>query len=287
MYFFVFILLLLILFPNLEKVNNIFIYIKLLVVSSLYFYFISIINTSIIVLLITLLSFMIISVLIYRLIKTTVEMEREDATLFNLAHEVKNPIAVCKGYLDMLDINDRDKIERYVPIIKSEMDRALTIMNNFLDLKRITLTKDLMDVSLLIEDVIKTMEFVLRNNDVNLSIQGLNDELIIDGDYDKLKQVLVNLIKNSYEADAKNIRLDIKVNKNYLKLKIFDDGIGIAESDISKIGDIFYTTKVGGTGVGVSLSKEIIKLHNGDISYDSTLGKGTTVTIILPIRYIF
>ena len=106
-------------------------------------------------------------------------------------------------------------------------------------------------------------------------------------DYDKLKQVLMNLIKNSYEAECKNIKINIKTNDEYLKVEVIDDGKGISKEDLKRIGEIFYTTKVSGTGIGVSMSKEIIKLHNGKLYYDSVLNKRTTATIVLPIKYIF
>ena len=159
-------------------------------------------------------------------------------------------------------------------------------MNEFLDLRRIKLEKDMMDFSLLLSDIKETSQ-VLKESKVKIKIPKIDNEIIIDGDYDKLKQVLMNLIKNSYEADAKNIRLEIKTNSNYLKLKIIDDGIGISKNDLKNIGNIFYTTKVSGTGVGVSMSKEIIRLHGGTLNYESTINKGTTATIILPINYIF
>ena len=248
----------------------------LFIVSIIHFYFIN--N-----LLIQLLSFIIIIYLIYKIINDNKEENNGDS-IYNLAHEVKNPLCVCKGYLDMINSNNLDK---YLPIIKSEMNRSLTIMDEFLDLKRIKLDKDLMDFTLLLDDIKETTKLVLKNNNVKLELNNSLDEVIIDGDYDKLKQVLMNLIKNSYEAVCSNIKIDLKTNKEYLKLKIIDDGKGISKEDLKKIGTPLYTTKVTGTGLGVSLSKEIIKLHEGEIKYDSTINKGTKVTIILPIKYIF
>ena len=84
----------------------------------------------------------------------------------------------------------------------------------------------------------------------------------------------------------RNIKLLVEVNKD-LWIKIIDDGSGISKNDLNKISDVFYTTKPSGTGIGVSLSKEIIELHNGKLFYESELDKGTTVTITLPIRYKF
>lgn len=288
MYFLIFIILIVLLVPNrLEKRSQLIIYLKIFISSFIYFYLLNMITTSILVLALTLLTFITIDFLIYRLLKNNIVEHEENNNLYSLAHEVKNPISVCKGYLDMIDVKDTEKLEKYIPIIKSEMNRALSLMNEFLDLKRINLNKDLMDFSLLIEDIKETVDLALENKNINLNIPDTEQELIIDGDYDKLKQVLMNLIKNSYEANAKNINISLEVHKNNLLIRIIDDGNGITKEDLDRIGEVFYTTKATGTGIGVCLSKEIIKLHNGELSYQSTLNKETIATIILPLEYVF
>ena len=212
--------------------------------------------------------------------------KNDDTAIFQIAHEVKNPIAVCKGYLDMLDATNQEKVNKYLPIIRSEMNRALTIMDDFLNLKRLTLNKDIMDLYMLIEDVEQTVESILGNKNVILEVPTTEDELLIEGDYERLKQVFMNLIKNAYEANAKKIKIEILPKKEKIEVHIVDDGDGISKQDLGKIGQIFYTTKVKGTGIGVSMSKEIMKLHQGTIQYDSSLGTGTQVTLVLPSRLI-
>lgn len=209
------------------------------------------------------------------------EMEKR---IFKITHEIKNPIAVCKGYLDMLDTHDSKKVEKYIPIIRSEMNRAITIMDDFLSISNISIRREILDVYMLIEDVRDTMEQLLKENKVKLEIPKFTDELYLVGDYDRLKQVFINIIKNAYEAHASNIRIITVVNKNKLKIMIDDNGDGINSNDLRRIGDIFYTTKIKGTGIGVNFSKEVISLHNGEINYQSTLGDGTRVTIVLPIE---
>ena len=268
---------------NLDSKNYNIIYFKLFLVSFILFYYARSSNF-ISSIFFTLLSLVLLIWLIYRYLIYS-RVSDNNNLLFQVAHEVKNPIAVCKGYLDMLDINNKDKVEKYIPVVKREMNRALTIMDEFLDTKRITLDKDLMDFSLLLDDIRETMSLVL-DKDVNLIIPSLDEELILDGDYDKLKQVIINLIKNSYEAKAKNIKLVVKIRKNKLKLEVIDDGVGISKNDIDRIGNIFYTTKVMGTGMGVAISKEILKLHSGELSYSSILNKGTKASVLLPLEYV-
>lgn len=281
MYFFI-ILLIILLIPNkFERKYNSIIYLKIFIISTFYFYLINYKN----ILILNIITYTSIIFLIYRLFNNNSKND-ESNTLYHLAHEVKNPIAVCKGYLDMLDINNKDKIEKYIPIIKSEMSRALTIMDEFLNLKKIKLNKELMDITLLIEDVKETTNLVLGNNKINLDVVNSDKELIINGDYDKLKQVIMNLLKNSCEANSKNIKLTVEMNKD-LNIRITDDGIGVSKNDLNKIGELFYTTKPSGTGIGVNLSKEIVELHNGKLEFESEINKGTIATITLPIKYIF
>lgn len=155
-------------------------------------------------------------------------------------------------------------------------------MDDFLNLKRLSINKGIMDMMMLLEDVSITMESILKNKHVSLSLPEINDEVLLEADYDRLKQVFINLIKNSYEANSKNIKIDLFTKKNRLVVTILDDGDGISESDLKRIGQLFYTTKSKGNGIGISILKEIIKLHDGDVLYDSKVNVGTKVTIELP-----
>ena len=221
------------------------------------------------------------------MIRNYEEENSDDTMLFQIAHEVKNPIAVCKGYLDMMDSSHLEKVQKYLPIVQSEMNRALTIMDDFLNLKRLTIQKDIMDFALLIEDVEATMQSILSHKKVELEVSKIEDELLLEGDYERLKQVLVNLIKNAYEANANQIKIEVTPKKEKIEVQVIDNGDGISEKDLKKIGKIFYTTKVKGTGIGVSMSKEIMKLNQGNIKYESTLKKGTKVTLTLPSKFLF
>ena len=208
-------------------------------------------------------------------------------SLFKITHEIKNPIAVCKGYLDMINVKDTDQVERYVPIIKSEIERLLTILQDFLLINRDNLDLDIMDFNMLIEDTIHKLSPLLKDNNINLHLNILDDEIFINGDYNRLSQVLINIIKNSIEAIPEehkgkiNITTKIKDKKYYLTVE--DNGVGMDKEVLTNIKKPFYTTKKRGSGLGVSLIYEIIEAHNGKIEYSSEYGKGTKVMIQLPI----
>lgn len=271
---------------NQEKMLKILLIIKSFITSFIYFSTFEQSNIQILYLSFSLLYFYMLLELSYLFLREFEEKNNDDTIIFQIAHEVKNPIAVCKGYLDMLDTTKKDKINKYIPIIKSEMNRALTIMDVFLNLKRLTVQKDIMDLYMLIEDVDATMQSILSSKNVLLEIPTIDGELLIDGDYERLKQVFINLIKNAYEANANKIKIDVRTKRDYIEVDIIDNGDGISTKNLKKIGQLFYTTKIKGTGIGVNMSKEIIKLHQGTIKYIPNNEKGITVSLVIPSKFL-
>ena len=211
-------------------------------------------------------------------------------SLFKITHEIKNPIAVCKGYLDMIDYKDTDKVERYIPIIKDEISRTLILMDDFLDYTKIQVEKDITDLYLLLEDTYKIVKPLFKKNQIKLTLNiDDDDDVYMNLDYNRLKQVLVNLLKNSIEAKDNRkkdnyVSIDTIKKNDEIIIRIKDNGIGMDTKSLEKVDEMFYTTKEKGTGLGVALSKEIISQHGGDIKYSSVKGKYTIVDIILPYQ---
>lgn len=208
-------------------------------------------------------------------------------SLSTLTHELKNPIAVCNGYLEMLNLDDKEKSKKYVSIIKSEMNRSLTVINDFSSygkLKKLELEE--IDLICLLDDTYQTLSTLFKENEATLLLQATEEELYISADYNKLKQVLINLLKNTLEAKKEDHPLQVKILVKNLKYKvkiiIKDNGIGMDKNTLDHIYDLFYTTKTNGTGIGTAFSKEVINLHKGTIKYNSVLDKGTEVIINLP-----
>ncbi|MCI6107347.1 MAG: HAMP domain-containing sensor histidine kinase [Candidatus Faecimonas sp.] len=219
------------------------------------------------------------------------ELEREKElklALFKLTHEIKNPIAVCKGYLEMVNIENKEKLKKYLPIIKDEINRTLLVINDFSDYGKLQIDKEEVDLEMLLDDIKETLEPLLKEKKVKANFIIKEEELYAELDYNRMKQVLINLIKNAIEAkdDERQLKITttIKKVKEEIQIKVEDTGIGISKENLEKIDKIFYTTKEHGTGIGVALSKEIVERHKGSIIYQSTLGKGTKVTILLPIK---
>lgn len=208
-------------------------------------------------------------------------------SLFKITHEIKNPIAVCKGYLDMLDINNKVQLRKYISIVKQEIERTLMLMNDFLSLTKLKVVKKKIDLSVLMEDICDLGKELIKAHKMKF-IDDIEDiEVYINGDYDRLKQVFINLIKNAIEAIPQTkegiIKLEVKKQNGKVSILITDNGRGMDEDALNKVGNAFYSTKTNGTGLGVKLSKEIIDEHHGKIKYRSKTKKGTTVIIDLPV----
>ncbi|MBR3162296.1 MAG: HAMP domain-containing histidine kinase [Bacilli bacterium] len=206
-------------------------------------------------------------------------------SLFKITHEVKNPIAVCKGYLDMMDINNKRKAKKYIDIIKQEIDRSLNIMTDFMEFSKINIEKEVLDINVLLEDIIEELSIIINKKKIKFKKNITKDEIYTNGDYNRLKQVFINIIKNSIESIPKKgeIKITTHILKKMYYIEIIDTGCGMDEYTLSKIKEFFFTTKKQGSGLGVSLSNEIIKAHNGEIIYYSKTGKGTKVVVKIPI----
>ena len=211
-------------------------------------------------------------------------------SLFKITHEIKNPIAVCKGYLDMFDINNKEHI-KYINILKEENEKILLLLQDFLAMNKIKIQKEILDINMLLEDVVDQLTPLLKGKNIKFDYDVALDEVFIEGDYNRLNQVFINMIKNSVEAldniKKPKISLNHKIDGNKFIISIEDNGSGINESDMERIKEPFYTTKKNGTGLGVSLSCEIISAHDGTLEYFSKVNEGTKVVITLPIYEVF
>ena len=217
-----------------------------------------------------------------------IEHEKElRSSLFKVTHEIKNPIAVCKGYLDMIDINDKKKIRKYVPIIKDEISRTLILMDDFLDYTKIKIEKEDMDIVMLLEDLEDYLEGLFKKNGIKATFDLPDEDIYIEADYNRLKQVFINILKNAIEAKDVNkeenkINIKLESDNKDMKIIIEDNGVGMDEDTLGKVSEMFFTTKNKGSGLGVSLSKEIILQHGGELVYNSVKGECTRVIVTLP-----
>jgi len=185
--------------------------------------------------------------------------------LFEIMHEVKNSIAVCRGYLDIIDSNEEGDMNKYLSIIRSEINRSTNIIGDFMLYKRFKVTKEIMDINLMLSDLCNDMKLFVESNRIVFDYEFSNDDIYIEGDYDKLKQVFINLMKNGIESisnDKGRIKFRSFVLDNYCYILISDNGCGMSDDILKKVMKGGFTTKKGGNGIGVNFSNQIIKEHD-------------------------
>lgn len=223
-----------------------------------------------------------------KLYLTIKDIEKNKAfkiSISKVAHEIKNPLAVIKGYLSIFNPYDSNKCTRYKNIIEREVNNALLILKDFSEINNMKIIKEYMNFNNLLREIKETIIPFFRNKRINLQIDS-EKQIYIKADYNRLKQVFINILKNSCEALGKKGIISIKAYTNNSKLiiNIKDNGNGMSKETIENIFTPFYSKKLDGTGLGLCLSKEIIENHGGSIKYNSVLHKYTLVKIILPIN---
>lgn len=205
--------------------------------------------------------------------------------LFKITHEIKNPLTVVNGYLSMFDVTDIEKSKRYISILKNEVNRTLNLLSDFMEFTKIKVVKKECNFNDLISDVKEVLIpfFVKKNVNYSFCVQN---NIIVNMDYNRIKQVIINVIKNAVEACRESngmVTTTAFTEEDYLIIVVKDNGIGMDKFVLDNILVPFYTTKDNGTGLGVSLSKEILEAHGGTINYDSVKEKYTTCKITIPL----
>jgi signal transduction histidine kinase len=202
-----------------------------------------------------------------------------------IAHEIKNPLSALKGFTQLQQEKDKDD-DQYYPIMLNEIDRINAIVNDLLILgKPNTAIKNPMNLLDIIQYVITIINPHAQRKDINIKLD-VNGSPVVLGDENQLKQVFINLIKNSMEAMPEGGIISIKTanEKDYVEISVIDEGCGIDPDKLAKLGEPFYTTKQNGNGLGLMVTKKIIEEHRGEFSIFSELESGTTVKIRLPLN---
>lgn len=205
-------------------------------------------------------------------------------SIFKVTHEIKNPLAVIKGYLSIFDPYDSEKCIKYKNILEIEVENALNVLKDFSSINHLDIKKNNINYYDLLMEAKETILPFFNDKNIKLNINSPR-ELFVNADYNRMKQVLINILKNSTEALSDNGKIDIKsyIENNKLITIIKDNGHGMDKETIDNLFTPFYSKKSFGTGLGLCLSKEIIELHNGTIKYTSKLNLYTKVKIVIPV----
>ncbi len=212
-----------------------------------------------------------------------------------VSHEIRTPMTAIKGWGETLkNINDNPEIlNKGLNIIVDETERLSVMVEELLDFSRmqngkIRIVNEQLDLLYIIEQVYDIYKQKAVNEDIGLSLD-LNDntDVRLIGDKDRIRQVIINILDNAikYTPHGGNISISVERIQKYVKITISDSGIGIHQKDLPHIKEKFYKAdnNVRGTGIGLAVADEIIKMHSGEINISSEVSEGTIVDIILPV----
>ena len=226
--------------------------------------------------------------------------ERLKTEFMNIAaHELRSPVTPIKGYLDLIihDNESNEKIKNWAKISLRNAERLLRLVNDILDVSRLdsdTMRFDMekIDPVELLNEIVEDMRPAITNKNLEFRVKIPTPLPHIIGDKHRLSQVLKNLIGNALKfTDAGYIAVEVEKKDNHIMISVADTGIGISNDELKKIFTKFYQAYTGedrnneGTGLGLFISKEIVKKHNGAIWAESEVGKGSRFIIQLPYVY--
>ncbi|MFC4798623.1 ATP-binding protein [Neobacillus sp. GCM10023253] len=204
----------------------------------------------------------------------------------SVAHEIRNPLTSLKGFVQLLKVED-ERHQFYYQIMLDELDRINHIVGELLLLAKpqaVKFTKA--DVKKLLKDVISLLSSEASYHNVQIESRFPNVEMTIECEPNQLKQLFINIIKNAIEASGNGGMVTIsfkKMEPETISIVIEDNGCGISEERLAKIGEPFYSSKEKGTGLGLTVSFKIVESHHGTIHFESRENQGTSVHIVLPI----
>ena len=203
-----------------------------------------------------------------------------------IAHEIRNPLTSLKGFLNLIRSGEKND-SRYFDIMSDELDRIDGIVSELLMLTKPRVYElayyDLRDV---MRDTITLLETQANMHNIEINVTYEDGPLWVYCVESQVKQVFINVLKNAIEAMMHGGVIEVRLwrRMDQVHVQIKDEGPGISEEHLAKIGQPFYTTKENGTGLGLMVSYKIVDNHQGRMNVRSEVGKGTVFEIILPFR---
>lgn len=231
-------------------------------------------------------------------LKKSEQMRREFVA--NVSHELRTPITSVKSYSETL-LEDPDMPpemrRRFLSVILNESDRMSKIVQDLLTLSRFDagsiefeFTRFSFEKS--VRDVYSAMRIEAQKHKHEFTLEFLTPVPEIRGDRGRIEQVLINMVSNAikYTRDGGKVKITAGAKDGKVWCSVRDNGIGIPKQDVDRVFDRFYrvdkarSRESGGTGLGLSIANEIVSRHNGNIQLESKAGRGTVITVTLPVE---
>jgi two-component system phosphate regulon sensor histidine kinase PhoR len=213
----------------------------------------------------------------------------------NVSHELKTPLTSINGYAEMISngMAEGEEVKKFAGIIQKEGTRLLTLIESILNLSKledesVEKTYEEIDLYETIKDVVHKLKPQAASHKVNLEVDG--EITHVKANKRMTEDLVYNLIDNAikYNVENGNVLVSVKNEENNGLISVKDTGIGIPQEEQDRIFERFYridksrSKKIEGSGLGLSIVKHIVEYHNGSITLESEVGKGTTITIKLP-----
>jgi signal transduction histidine kinase len=227
--------------------------------------------------------------------KTRMQKELQRAEKMNaigqlaasVAHEIRNPMTVVKGFLQLFQ--DNTKLSNtelsYIHLMINEMDRAEAIIHDYLSLAKPDVHQhrfiNCLECVTSLVDLLSS--YALLTNNILIELDA-KEEMYVRGSRNELNQVLLNIMKNGIEAmrNGGTLRVGLYKREGHVHIQIEDTGIGMTSEQVNRLGTAFYSLKEKGTGIGLMVSYQLVEQMNGRIEVESIPGKGSTFTLIFP-----
>lgn len=216
----------------------------------------------------------------------------------NVSHELRTPITTIKSYAEtILDMAEEETAETgFIKVIEQEADRMTRIVTDLLTLSkldnsRMVIDKKVFDLASLAQSVTEKLKIDAKNHGIEVNFSQDGDTFSFYGDRDRMEQVITNIVSNAIKYTPSGGKVFVTAGSRYTEafVRVQDNGIGIPQKDLPRIFERFYrvdkarSRESGGTGLGLAIAKELVELHGGRIDIKSREGKGTAVTITIPM----